>query len=80
MTKKMTITLEEELIEELDATALAMGKKKAQIVREALQSYLPSQQKARLENEWREANASSIQAYNRRIEKHGVFSDGLRSF
>ncbi|MEN8148034.1 MAG: type II toxin-antitoxin system CcdA family antitoxin [Campylobacterota bacterium] len=80
MTKKMTITLEEELIEELDSTALAMGKKKAQIVREALQSYLPSQQKARLESEWRETNASSIQAYNERVEKHGVFSDGLRSF
>ncbi len=80
MTRKMTITLEEELIEELDSTALAMGKKKAQIVREALQSYLPSQQKARLESEWREKNASSIQAYNERIEKHGVFSDGLRSF
>ena len=80
MTRKMTITLEEELIDELDSTALAMGKKKAQIVREALQSYLPSQQKARLESEWRETNASSIQAYNERIEKHGVFSDGLRSF
>lgn len=80
MTKKMTITLEEELIDELDSTALAMGKKKAQIVREALQNYLPSQQKARLESEWRENNASSIQAYNERIEKHGVFSDGLRSF
>lgn len=80
MTKKITITLEEELIDELDSTALAMGKKKAQIVREALQNYLPSQQKARLESEWRENNASSIQAYNERIEKHGVFSDGLRSF
>lgn len=80
MTKKITITLEEELIDELDSTALAMGKKKAQIVREALQSYLPSQKKARLESEWRENNASSIQAYNERIEKHGVFSDGLRSF
>ncbi|MDA3946446.1 MAG: ribbon-helix-helix protein, CopG family, partial [Helicobacteraceae bacterium] len=41
----MTITLEDELIEELSQTALQLGKKKAQIVREALQSYLPSAKK-----------------------------------
>jgi len=39
MTKKMTITLEESLIEELAETAKDAGKKKTQIVREALQDY-----------------------------------------
>lgn len=39
MTKKMTITLEENLIEELSDVALETGKKKAQVVREALQDY-----------------------------------------
>ena len=39
MTKKMTITLEENLIDELSAIALDTGKKKAQVVREALQDY-----------------------------------------
>jgi len=37
----MTITLENELIEELSNTAMVMGKKKAQIIREALKRYLP---------------------------------------
>ena len=39
MTKKMTITLEENLIDELSALAKDTGKKKAQVVREALQDY-----------------------------------------
>jgi metal-responsive CopG/Arc/MetJ family transcriptional regulator len=39
MTKKMTITLEENLIEELALTATQTGKKKTQVIREALQDY-----------------------------------------
>ncbi len=30
--------------------------------------------------EWREENREAIEAYNRRIEAGGVFSDGLRRF
>lgn len=43
MTKKMTITLEDTLIDELDSVAVESGKKKAQIVREALQEYFDIQ-------------------------------------
>ncbi len=39
MTKKMTVTLEDSLIEELGEIAANTGKKKAQVVREALQDY-----------------------------------------
>ncbi len=39
MTKKVTVTLEESLIEELGALAEETGKKKAQVIREALQDY-----------------------------------------
>ena len=39
MTKKITITLEESLIEELSVMAMENGKKKTQIIREALQDY-----------------------------------------
>jgi len=43
MTKKITITLEENLIDELCVTALENGKKKTQIIREALQDYFDAQ-------------------------------------
>ena len=39
MTKKITVTLEESLIEELGALSEETGKKKAQVIREALQDY-----------------------------------------
>ncbi len=39
MSKKMTITLEENLIDELATLSEETGKKKAQVVREALQDY-----------------------------------------
>ncbi len=39
MTKKMTITLEESLINELSSLAFETGKKKTQVIREALQDY-----------------------------------------
>jgi metal-responsive CopG/Arc/MetJ family transcriptional regulator len=39
ITKKMTITLEENLIDELSSLALETGKKKTQVIREALQDY-----------------------------------------
>ena len=40
MTKKITITLEENLIDELSDLAQDTGKKKTQVVREALQDYM----------------------------------------
>jgi antitoxin CcdA len=36
--------------------------------------------RSRLEEAWLKENAEAIQAYNKRVEAHGVFSDGLRSF
>lgn len=39
MTQKITITLEESIVEELSNVAMQSGKKKTQVVREALQDY-----------------------------------------
>ena len=43
MTKKITITLEDSLIEELAEVAKNTGKKKTQLIREALQDYFDTQ-------------------------------------
>jgi len=80
MTRKMTITLEETLLDALDESATVSGKKKAQIVREALLSYLPVLQKAEREAAWREQNREAIERYNEKMADTGVFSDGLRAF
>jgi antitoxin CcdA len=36
--------------------------------------------RTRLEENWLKENAEAIQAYNKRVESQGVFSDGLRNF
>ena len=43
MTKKITITLEDSLIEELAEVAKNTGKKKTQLIREVLQDYFDIQ-------------------------------------
>jgi antitoxin CcdA len=32
------------------------------------------------QRKWKQDNREAIEAYNRRIERDGVFSDGLRTF
>ena len=34
----------------------------------------------RQREEWLRKNSAALDAYNEHVEKHGVFSDGLRSF
>lgn len=34
----------------------------------------------RWQNDWLNENKAAISAYNKRIAKHGVFSDGIRRF
>ncbi len=46
----------------------------------ALEEALIEQLKQKRRELWRRQNAKAIQAYNRFVEAHGVFSDELRSF
>jgi antitoxin CcdA len=36
--------------------------------------------KTRWQNDWLDENKAAISAYNKRIAKYGVFSDGVRRF
>ena len=60
MTKKMTITLEENLIEELGEIAQKSGKKKAQVVREALQDYFDAQSVIQTVHEYKMGTMKTI--------------------
>ena len=44
---------------------------------EAQLALMVREQKCR---QWQEENSEAIDTYNRRIEEHGVFSDGVRNF
>lgn len=60
MTKKITITLEENLIEELSIVAMDSGKKKAQIIREALQDYFDIQAVTKTVQEYKMGQLKTI--------------------
>jgi antitoxin CcdA len=45
-----------------------------------LDQALTEQLKLRSQQQWLEENKAGFAAYNERVEKHGLFSDGQRSF
>ena len=47
---------------------------------EVLERALEDELRRREREKWLEENRGAIDAYNERVEKHGVFSDGLRRF
>jgi antitoxin CcdA len=46
----------------------------------SFEGYLNELVKKRAEKQWKEENLQAIEAFNERVDKQGVFSDGLRSF
>ena len=46
----------------------------------ALEQHLESLARAARAQQWLEENQNAIEEYNARIERRGVFSDGLRRF
>lgn len=45
-----------------------------------LEDALEEAVRRRLRERWLDENAPAIAAYNEEVDKHGVFSDGIRSF
>ena len=80
MTRKMTITLEESILSELDAVAQNQGKKKSQIIREALTSYLNIASKDEKAEQWYKENKEAIDAYNKEVEEEGLILKDSRMF
>ena len=80
MHKKITLTMEESLVEKLSRVSVEMGKKKTQIVREALNDYFNRTDNVDAVERWKRENKSAMDHYNERVEQTGTFSDGLRSF
>lgn len=68
MTKKMTITLEDTLIDELAEVANTTGKKKAQVVREALQDYFDTQAVTKTVTEYKMGTLKTISQKDVRTE------------
>lgn len=72
-TKQRTnVSIDKSLLEE----AREKNLKLSPIFEEALRQRLKEERAVR----WLEENKEAIDAYNKEVEEHGVFSDGVRSF
>lgn len=72
---------------ELDAESIAAAKEAgidlSQVLVHALRRLLPHLHAVQREEEvrkWYEENKEAINAHNEFVEKHGLFSDGMRKF
>ena len=80
MTRKMTITLEDEILNTLDEVALKSGKKKTQIIREALTNYLNISSIDDKKKQWEEENKEAINSYNKMVDEDGLILKHNRMF
>jgi len=46
----------------------------------SFETYLNELVRQKAEQAWKKENLQAIESFNQRVEKQGVFSDGLRSF
>jgi antitoxin CcdA len=79
MTERVTIELDAEAIEAARAANIDL----AELLTAALRRRLPTLHKAEREQaarQWYEENKEAIDSYNRLVERHGLFSDGIRKF
>ena len=59
---------------------LASARKYKLNLSKLLEDSLITELRKRWQDDWLDENKAAISAYNKRIGKHGVFSDGIRRF
>lgn len=64
----------------INSDLLRQAKERHINLSQALELHLVELLREEKSRNWREENGEAIQAYNRRIEAGGIFSDGLRRF
>ena len=70
--KAANLSVDEKLLERARRMKLNLS----QVLETGLAEAIRREERA----EWLRRNRAAIEAYNEHVEKHGVFSDGLRSF
>lgn len=64
----------------VDEQLLERAKRLGLNVSRVLEDGLARAIREREADEWLRRNRAALEAYNEQVEKHGVFSDGLRAF
>jgi antitoxin CcdA len=64
----------------LDGNLLKQGKDLGLNLSAIAETAIAQAIRTALSQRWLEENAEAIQGYNKRVDAHGVFSDGIRTF
>ncbi len=64
----------------INSDLLRQAKERRINMSQALELRLAELLREEMSRSWKEENQEAIEDYNRRIEAHGTFSDGLRRF
>lgn len=64
----------------INSDLLRQAKERRINISQALEQRLAELLREEKSRRWKEENLEAIEDYNRRIEAHGTFSDGLRRF
>jgi antitoxin CcdA len=70
--KAANLSVQAELLEQAKAYKINLS--------QTLETALVAEVKRRREAEWLEENKAAIEAYNKEIAEHGLFSDAFRTF
>jgi antitoxin CcdA len=79
MTERITIELDSESV----AAARAANIDLSELLVEALRRRIPTlhaAEREKMARQWYEENRAAVDASNELMERHGLFSDGLRKF
>ncbi|HLN38047.1 MAG TPA: type II toxin-antitoxin system CcdA family antitoxin [Xanthobacteraceae bacterium] len=79
--------MNERVTVELDAKAIAAAREAgidlSELLSRALRRILPqldASERQQAARQWYEENKEAVDAYNKMLETHGLFSDGVRTF
>jgi antitoxin CcdA len=79
MNERVTVELDAEVL----AAARNAGLDLSELLSRAVRRHLPQLNPAEREKaarQWYDENKEAVDAYNEMVEKHGLFSDGYRTF
>lgn len=80
MTRRMTITLEDEILANLEDFVKKNGKDKAQVISEALLNYFKISSRDDKKQKWEIENREAIESYNKMVEEEGLILKSSRMF
>jgi antitoxin CcdA len=79
MTRRVIVSLEEDVAVAAEQAGVDLSDVLSRALRRSLPQ-LQDKERAASDEEWRKENREAIEAINRFIDEHGLFSDGIRMF